>query len=1360
MMKTNFASQTWRRAITVALAATLIILTTIIVVLSQGQDEKDLKGKTKQVVVVPNGTVNAGEIVIREDPNHQGDPTPSPTPTPSPDASPTPSPGGTPTPPPTGTPTPTPTPTPGTYEVTRSEGAIVVPGDTDIGNHADDGTTTIPLPFAYTLYDRTFTEASVSSNGVLQFDGPLGDSENTCLPYPYFSYAVLPFWDNLRTDPEGVFTSVSGSEPNRIFNIEWRAEFAFGGEAHFEVRLYEGQTRLDVIYGNVVGSGATATVGVQKDISGDFTEFECNGSSQINSGTQLTFTLLPGAFPTPTPLVITPNPVNITINSVLGQRPVPLRVTRANGDGSVSDLTTDPGTTYQSSNTNAAIVDDFGVVAGVQPGPSSITARNGNSTGTVPVVVSSFNPMPLSSISIPGYANSVRLRGDYAFVAAGDAGLQILDVSDRTAPFIAGALDTNGNANDVKVVANTAYVADGPAGLQIIDITHPASPVLLGTVDTPGDAQSVAIAGNRAYVADGDSFGLQIIDISNLSAPAILGSLPLEGVARCVEVSNNFVLVGLDFVSLLDVVDVSNPANPQVVGSVLTRALRLRTQDSFAYVATGSSIDIVDFSIPANPRIVSQAFDSLATDVELFDAYALSPNTNRVLNPVSVFDANDPSRLIYEDVINSTEAGRFFFGTAIALDSQYAYWTGTVADDYSFYAGGQTGNSRLFIAHYQAPASSPTDTGGIPPVVSIDTPQNGQTVFEGGPITISAPATDDVRVAGVRFSVNGVVVVTDFAAPYQFSYIVPLNASSLVISATAFDLAGNETTSTPVMVSVSPDPPPTVTITSPAEGATIFEGQTIELSADATDNVQVSQVTFTVNGEDQGTFFNAPYTTFYTVPDGISSLSIVATATDNLGRISSAARSESVILQPRTTVTGRVLESPGQPAEGLTATVFSQFTSQTDADGTFTITGVPTVRGNISVFISGQLNGRSISLTTSSKAPVPDSTTDFGDIILTNVSATPLGEAPSALGSANFIGNSSEDVFAAFQSQSSQIYQADPNLNLVPSSVTLPFTSVLSGAVLRSASMNAVNDRSIIAQTAGQPGIVTLVQFHAGTMQTPIQIATGLSGDSEFMAAGNDGAGAGGHRPVIAFLKVTGGTMLTARFGDSQGGFGAPIELPVDPAAALRSPSLADVDGDGLVDLLLISQGSGTDGHLIVYPRVSATAFGSPIESPVVLRSTIPTRTTVDFSVGNLLTDDCCTPRTEVAVLGDDRVRIYRGSAGVFTFASEIMLPADSVPLGILAASQVTDSFYDSLIVNSASTLSAQSKSIIVYTPGRDDGSVPPQTYRYSAAPSADTRIVSGYFNDPSFVLRLDLMIIDGGTAITFWDIGLRRVID
>ena len=52
----------------------------------------------------------------------------------------------------------------------------------------------------------------------------------------------------------GIFTSVSGTAPNRIFNIEWRAQYFPGsGSAGFELRLYEGQCRFDVIYGTVSG---------------------------------------------------------------------------------------------------------------------------------------------------------------------------------------------------------------------------------------------------------------------------------------------------------------------------------------------------------------------------------------------------------------------------------------------------------------------------------------------------------------------------------------------------------------------------------------------------------------------------------------------------------------------------------------------------------------------------------------------------------------------------------------------------------------------------------------------------------------------------------------------------------------------------------------------------------------------------------------------------------------------------------------------------------------------------------------------------------------------------------------------------
>ena len=74
---------------------------------------------------------------------------------------------------------------------------------------------------------------------------------NVCLPWAAHNYTIFPYSDNLYlvNSGFGIFTSVSGTAPNRIFNIKWRARYFPGsGNANFELRLYEGQSRFDVIY--------------------------------------------------------------------------------------------------------------------------------------------------------------------------------------------------------------------------------------------------------------------------------------------------------------------------------------------------------------------------------------------------------------------------------------------------------------------------------------------------------------------------------------------------------------------------------------------------------------------------------------------------------------------------------------------------------------------------------------------------------------------------------------------------------------------------------------------------------------------------------------------------------------------------------------------------------------------------------------------------------------------------------------------------------------------------------------------------------------------------------------------------------
>jgi hypothetical protein len=125
-----------------------------------------------------------------------------------------------------------------------------------------------------------------------------------------------------------------------------------------------------------------------------------------------------------------------------------------------------------------------------------------------------------------GYAADVEVRGNYAYLADGNLGLRIFDISDPTNPLLKGTYDTSGEAYDIQILGNYAYVADKSSGLQIIDISNPTNPIRKVTYDTY-NARGVQIVGNYAYVAD-SSDGLKIIDVTGFIPNIITGTAANE----------------------------------------------------------------------------------------------------------------------------------------------------------------------------------------------------------------------------------------------------------------------------------------------------------------------------------------------------------------------------------------------------------------------------------------------------------------------------------------------------------------------------------------------------------------------------------------------------------------------------------------------------------------------------------------------------------------------------------------------------------------------------------------------------------------------------------------------------------------
>jgi hypothetical protein len=278
------------------------------------------------------------------------------------------------------------------------------------------------------------------------------------------------------------------------------------------------------------------------------------------------------------------------------------------------------------------------------------------------------NPTFKGSYNTPGTAYGVVLSGNYAYVADGSSGLQIIEISDPASPTFKGAYNTPGTAYGVALSGNYAYVADGitTENLQIIDISDPSNPTFKGSYDTRY-AYGVAVSGNYAYVADGPE-GLKIIDISDPANPTFSGAYDAGGVNQAygVALSGNYAYVAY---GSLVIIDISNPSNPTFRESYDTPhyARGVTVFGNYAYVADGSSgLQIIDISNPSNPTFEG-SYDTPdnAYGVALFENYAYVADHSSGLQIIDISKLTNPT---FKSSYNTPDSAR-----GVTVSGNYAY---------------------------------------------------------------------------------------------------------------------------------------------------------------------------------------------------------------------------------------------------------------------------------------------------------------------------------------------------------------------------------------------------------------------------------------------------------------------------------------------------------------------------------------------------------------------------------------------------------------------------------------------------------------------------------------------------------------
>ncbi len=231
----------------------------------------------------------------------------------------------------------------------------------------------------------------------------------------------------------------------------------------------------------------------------------------------------------------------------------------------------------------------------------------------------------VKTVSLPG-GYGIAVSNGYAYVAGGFTGgdFHVVDIDPPEDAYLVHTVNTPGDAFRVAVSGDYAYVADGMAGLQVIDIGTVGSESIVCGVGTPSQAFDVFVEGDYAYVAD-LAGGLRIMDISTPESTSEIKAVDIAPIARGVAVSEGYAYIG-SYSDGLQIIDVDPIPSAYLVKGLLLEhsAYHLATQGHYAYVADGyAGLQIVDISNPEEAYIFSKVDTPLlAIDVAVQDNYA------------------------------------------------------------------------------------------------------------------------------------------------------------------------------------------------------------------------------------------------------------------------------------------------------------------------------------------------------------------------------------------------------------------------------------------------------------------------------------------------------------------------------------------------------------------------------------------------------------------------------------------------------------------------------------------------------------------------------------------------------------------
>ncbi|MFK5856993.1 MAG: hypothetical protein QM503_12750 [Bacteroidota bacterium] len=243
-----------------------------------------------------------------------------------------------------------------------------------------------------------------------------------------------------------------------------------------------------------------------------------------------------------------------------------------------------------------------------------------------------YNPISISTTSegVRGYSTKIAMKDSVIYIGAGSFGVTAISVAIPEIPRVTASNLSMKPAKNLHVMGDYLFTAISEQGVKIAKISYPVQPDIRGGMSTSGYAQGIANTADSNYllVACGE-MGLSIFNISDFQEGfanyPLAGQGDTPGYAEAVTVMDNSSIALMACgTSGLQIIDFSDSTNVHIVGSYDGRgyAKELVYNNNKVYLtAETGGLQIIDVTDITNPVLLGLVEMEYALGLDIDDKY-------------------------------------------------------------------------------------------------------------------------------------------------------------------------------------------------------------------------------------------------------------------------------------------------------------------------------------------------------------------------------------------------------------------------------------------------------------------------------------------------------------------------------------------------------------------------------------------------------------------------------------------------------------------------------------------------------------------------------------------------------------------